>query len=103
LGWLSAGRDGGAGNLTRIGAVDRDAGDYGLVVLGTPMRRARRGRLPDAAFFSTQKGDENRAFKTMEKLCGRAPVAAVQLRREKEIEAGKYVVKLERFVSLISG
>ena len=115
LGWFGAGRDGGAGNLTQIGPVERDASGYGLVVLGTPIWNGdvsapirtyiveNRERLPDVAFFSTQDGDENRAFETMEKLCGRAPVAAVQLRKAKEIEAGKYMVKLDRFVSLISG
>ena len=115
LGWLRAGRDGGAGKLTRIGPVERDASDYGLVVLGTPIWNGNvsapmrtyivenRGRLCDVAFFSTQDGEENGAFVEMEGLCGKAPVARVQLVRGREVEAGEYGKKLTEFVSALSG
>ena len=115
LGWLRAGRDGGAGNLTRIGPGVRDVSDYDLVILGTPIWNGNvsapirtyvvenRERLPDVAFFSTQDGEENKAFDEMEGLCGKAPVAAVQLVSKREIETGEYKGKLEGFVSVLSG
>ena len=114
LGWLRAGRDGGAGNLTCIGLGVRDVSEYDLMILGTPIWNGKvsapirtyvvenRGRLPEVAFFSTQDGEENKAFDEMEGLCEKPPVAAVQLVSKREIETGEYKGKLEGFLSVVS-
>jgi flavodoxin len=114
LGWLRAGRDGGVGNLTHIGPGERDVSDYDLVIPGTPIWNGNvsapirtyvvenRERMPEVAFFSTQDGEENKAFDEMEGLCGKAPIVVVQLVSKREIKTGENKGKLEGFLSVVS-
>ncbi|MBS7630926.1 hypothetical protein KEJ47_05045 [Candidatus Bathyarchaeota archaeon] len=40
-----------------------------------------RGHFKEVAFFCTQYGQENVAIEEMENLCGKKPVASLELRK----------------------
>jgi flavodoxin len=92
LGFIGGGKDAFLGRLTAIGPVTKDAGDYELVLIGTPVWAwtmapavrtyisQHRGSLPAVAFFATAGGTGlERTFRRMEELCGRKPRAVLGL------------------------
>jgi flavodoxin len=91
-------------------AVLRNLTSYDLVIVGTPIRTmtvsspvrawlAEHGRLlQNVAFFCTMAGiGKARAFRDMERLCGRKPLATLAL-IDTTVLAGKHVAAVEEFV-----
>jgi flavodoxin len=110
FGYLRSAREALSGTLVDIRPVTKDAGDYDLVVLGTPvwashvcspMRAyltANRGRLRRVAFFATEGGSgADKVFREMAELCGLQPVASAVF-TDREIEASGHTDKLVAFV-----
>jgi flavodoxin len=95
--------------LERTAAVrpsTREARDYDLVIVGTPVwalnvsspvrayLTARRGKLPRVAFFCTMGGSGGeRAFHTMETLAGAHPVARLALAEGARWRAGQRALR----------
>jgi flavodoxin len=92
FGYLGGGGDAAKQRLTKIGKLSRKIDDYDLLVIGTPvwawnMTPAIRtfitenqDKLKKIAFFCTMGGSGGKnAFAEMEKLCGRKPLADLEL------------------------
>lgn len=110
-GWLISGRDGMKRNLTKIRHLEKDPGDYDLVVVGTPIwagnisaptrtfLRAFKKNFKKVAFFCTMGGRSfENTFKEMTEEAGKEPVAELAI-REKELNQGEYESQLEEFAS----
>jgi len=114
LGWLSAGRDAGSKRLTEIGETKRNPALYDVVIVGTPVWNGTvsapirtyitqyRDSFKNVAFFCTQEGTENRALREMESICGKKPIAQLELMRKQEVETGEYIDKVRQFTAEIS-
>lgn len=114
IGWLYAGRDGMKRLLTKLKRPKLNPADYDLVIIGTPIwsfnmsapvrtyLTAFKKKFRKVAFFCTMggRGDEN-AFKEMEEVVGKAPIAQMSL-TTKEVTGNKYLSKLENFTSFLS-
>jgi flavodoxin len=99
FGFLGAGMDATFQRSTPIEPPRTDLAAYDLVVVGTPIwaftltppvrtfLESSAGKLKAAAFFCTEGNSGHvRAFRAMEKLSGRKPVAVLAL-TEKEVHA----------------
>jgi len=107
-GYLSAGRDATMRRLTKLEAVENNPADFDLVIIGTPIwawnmaapirtyLTEYKDRIKQAAFFCTMgsSGDQ-KAFKEMAEILGKAPVAVVSL-TTKEVVSGE-TQKAEKF------
>ena len=113
-GYLGAGRDATLQRATPIQAVQKNAAEYDLVVVGTPIWAftvsspvrtflTEHGRnIKSVAFFCTMGGSgDERAFRHMEELCGKPPVATLAL-TEKEVVGGGHH-KIEDYVAVLRG
>ncbi len=92
-----------------IAAVERDPGDYDLVVIGTPacvwrtapaVRRyivRSRERLPEVAFLVTAILMTRSTLRDMAALCGRAPIARLA-RTSGQVRKGAFEEEVARFV-----
>jgi len=77
LGWLRSGRDAGSKKLTTIEKIKMHPNLYDVVIIGTPVWNNKmstpirtyiseyREHFKEVAFFCTQDGSENAAFKDM--------------------------------------
>ncbi|HOX07876.1 MAG TPA: flavodoxin [Planctomycetota bacterium] len=114
LGYLLAGRDAALKRLTPIEPLAFDPAAYDLVVLGTPVwawtmaspvrtfLTEQAAKLKGVAFFCTQGGSgAERAFRQMEELAGRKPVATLAL-LEKELK-GDFGAKVKEFAKKLTG
>jgi len=111
---LRSGRDAGSKKLTTIEKIKMHPNLYDVVIIGTPVWNNKmstpirtyisecREHFKEVAFFCTQDGPENAAFKDMEVLCGKKPVALLKLRRKQEVETEEYVEKVKQFVAKIT-
>jgi flavodoxin len=99
--------------LPPIKPASLDPGQYGLVVLGTPvwggtmaspMRSyitAHAAQFNSIALFSTHGGDdEGRTFQDMVALCGKPPVATLSLKHEAVVQ-DDYEEKFVEFVTAV--
>ncbi|MFH0892071.1 MAG: flavodoxin domain-containing protein [Candidatus Falkowbacteria bacterium] len=115
FGYLSAGRDATRRYLTDIEPAKKAAGDYDLVIIGTPiwswnLSTPVRTYLSEnkeilykikTAFFSTMSGSgHERAGREMGGIIGREPVATLGL-LTKEVVRDEYGSKLEEFINKI--
>ena len=113
IGRLSGGGDALRKKLTEIKRPKKDPSKYKLVVVGTPVwarsltpavrtylaKKCRK--LKKVAFFSTKGGLPGDAeFTEMKRLCGKKPIAVVDLRM-KDIISGEFFNKIRKFVSKI--
>ncbi len=93
LGYLRSGFDGSLGRLTELKPLSRDPAAYRLVVVGTPVWNGSvsspvrtflaqsKAMLRQVAFFCTYRGSGNeRTFRQMAGVCGKAPVATMAVR-----------------------
>lgn len=107
-GFMGAGMDATFQRSTPIDPPRSDLAAYDLVVVGTPIwaftltppvrtfLEGAAGRLKAAAFFCTEgNSGHERAFRVMEKISGRKPVATMVL-TEKEVH-GDFSAKLKDF------
>jgi len=111
IGWLRAGRDARARNLTEIEKPQREPSIYDLVVIGTPVWNGTistpirtyitqyRERFQDVAVFCTHSlAKDNTVLGEMEALVGKKPLASLKLRRKEQVETGEYIPKVEEFI-----
>lgn len=114
VGWLRSGLEARRGWRAPI-APGRPCGDYGLVVIGTPMwagclsspvrayLRQHRAELGDVAFFCTRGGrGDHQVFSQMEAEVGRAPVATLTV-READLHTSPSRRAVEAFVARLRG
>ena len=101
-------------NLTNIEEMDHDPPQYDLVIIGTPIWAGRvsapvrtfihqhKDSLKTAAFFATHgKNDPQNAFREMVEICGKEPVAVLNLKDEKVLK-GNYTGAVKKFVRELS-
>lgn len=112
-GFFWAGRDATYKNLTVLQPIARDPAQYDLVILGTPvwaftvstpMRTyiyQNKNKFKAVAFFCTENlSGGPRTFHEMKKLCGKKPLAVLEL-LAKEIIRGEGADKIKTFVDEI--
>jgi|YelNatPaOPRAMG01_1025707.scaffolds.fasta_scaffold137967_2 flavodoxin len=113
LGWLSSGMDATLKKITEIEKAKKFPESYDVTIIGTPIWNNTmsapvrtyiseyRDHFKSVAFFCTQYGFENNAFKEMEALCGKRPVATLRLRR-RQVKTGEYVNEVKQFCERIN-
>ena len=113
IGYMICGREAGAKKLTDIEKTGKDPSKYDLVIVGTPIWAWKlsspirtyltnnKGKFKKVAFFVTQGGSgaEN-AFKDIEEITGKKPVATLIL-TTKEVVKKQYAEKVKKFVEKI--
>jgi len=112
-GWLCAGRDAWLKVPAVIKRPKMNPSKYRIVIIGTPVwsftvTPAVRTyiaknfkRFKRVAFFSTKDGRMSKGeLKAMQELCGKKPVAKLELTR-KEMMSGKYYEMIKRFAKKI--
>lgn len=110
LGYLRSGREAVLKKLAKIRPIRKSPSSYGIVVIGTPVWaynvsspvRAyifrNKGSFKKVAFFCTMGGSGSKgAFRGIEELCGKKPVALLEL-KAKDVLEGKYAAKVKAFV-----
>lgn len=93
LGYVKCGFDAALGRLTQLRPLSRHPGAYGIVVVGTPVWNAsvsspvrtflvqHQAALRKVAFFCTYGASGNeRVFRQMEQVCGKAPLGTMAVR-----------------------
>ena len=110
---MRLGRDAGSKKLTIIEETKNDPSLYDVVAIGTPVWNGTmstpirtyvvryRESFKRVAFFCTQDGSEKKALDEMECLCGKTPIALLQLNRKQEVEAETYLQKAKQFTSMV--
>ena len=114
LGYLRSGREATMKRSGQIRPVMEDPSEYDLVILGSPvwswslsspMRSyviAQKESLRNVAFFCTEGGSGGqRLFGQLETLCGKAPVATLEI-TEGELKSGDYAGKADEFIRQLS-
>ncbi len=113
MGWFSAGRDGSKKLLTKIKDLSKDIRAYDHIIVGGPIwawnlcspvrtfLMQNIDQMNSASFFCSEggKGSDN-AFKSMEEIIGRSPVATLAI-KEAELKSGNYTLKVAGFVDSI--
>lgn len=109
LGFLRSGMEGFRKTLACIESAERNPRNYDLVLVGTPIWAGNLSspvrsyltnfskRFKKVAFFCTCGSSGEKAFKEMEGICGKPPVAALELTR-KEVSAGEHLAEIKHFV-----
>lgn len=111
LGFMGGGKDSLLKKTADIDEPRRDPGEYGLVVIGTPvwassMTPAIRAyieqkapALPDVAFFLTTGGSGiDKTFEKMAELCGKQPQATLGL-KQRDVKKGAAGEAIDAFVA----
>jgi flavodoxin len=113
IGWLSSGRDAGTKSITKIRNVKKDPSKYDIIVIGSPTWNGTistpirtyitefKEKLRNVALFSTGDGEDLDAINDMDSLIEGKSIAKMHLVRKDEVETGKYVEKLDSFISEI--
>jgi flavodoxin len=94
LGYLRSGIEGWFGGQVAIDAPKRDPALFDIVIIGTPIWRwsvsgpmkqyieSQRSKFRNVAFFCTMGGSgDTRAFRQMQELSGKRPVATIAVRQ----------------------
>jgi flavodoxin len=112
LGYMKSGRDAMARKLTVLQDPVNDPSSYDLLVIGTPLWAWRvstpvrtymhqQADFKEVAFFCTAGGKGfDGAFKDMEELSGKSPMATLGV-TEKELKSGSYKSKVAEFIQEI--
>jgi len=117
LGYLGAGRDATLKRTAVIEPIQADVGSFDIVAIGTPVwaftcatpvrafcdQHGKEAR--QVAFFCTMGGSGDKgAFRDMESLCGKAPVATLALteRHVKQNDQEKFLDKVKGFAEGIA-
>ncbi|MFH1221547.1 MAG: hypothetical protein V1492_00505 [Candidatus Micrarchaeota archaeon] len=114
MGYLLAGRDATLKSLTTLQPLQKDPAAYDLVLIGTPVWSFNISvpvrayivenweKFRRVAFFCTQgsTGAEN-AFREMEMLCGKKPIAKLAV-STRDVVNRKYEEKLTEFIQEVS-
>jgi len=110
-GYMGAGRDAMFKRLTEIAPIKKDPSQYNLVIIGTPVwaftmsaairtyLARNRDKFNSVAFFCTEGGSGGRrTFREMEVICGKQPVAVLEL-TQNEVLRNKFSDKLNTFTA----
>jgi len=110
LGFLSTGNDAIVKRFTVIKEAKKNPSLYDLVVIGTPIWAANistpirtyislsKDNFKKVAFFCSRLGsDTKKAFKDMENLCQKTPLALLEL-TSREVMRDQYMQKVKEFV-----
>ncbi|MEM2109045.1 MAG: NAD(P)H-dependent oxidoreductase [Candidatus Odinarchaeota archaeon] len=109
-GFLGAGKDAALKRKTTIKEPEKQASDYDLLIIGTPIWAGNitpairtyidkiRSHINQTALFCTcsGKGNSTKAFMEIEDLCGKKSLATMEV-TVKELSTGDYMGKLKRF------
>lgn len=111
LGFLFSGFQSSLSLSSEIKPAKKDPGAYGIAIIGTPIWSCtlsapvraylsqNKWHFQKVAFFCTMGGaGGSRAFKDMERLCGKKPLATLEI-SEDEIADGSYAKKAQEFAS----
>ena len=114
LGYMRSGREAMMQRSGQIRPIMEDPGKYDLVILGSPVWSwslsppvrsyviAHKENLGNVAFFCTEGGSGGqRLFRQLETLCGKAPVATLEI-TEGELKSGDYADKTDEFIRQLS-
>jgi flavodoxin len=113
FGYIAAGRDAKRKDLTEIEDPKKDPARYDLVVIGTPIWAStvstpvrtyltkNGGKIGKIAFFCTCGGNRGNAFEVMESLCGKKPLATLELTKA-EVTREEHLSKVRAFVDDVS-
>lgn len=109
LGWWRSGKEAWQGRPADILPIDKDPGEYDLVVIGTPVWAGRmsspvrayltgqQARLKRVALFCTEGGSGGeKVLRQMAALCGHEPLATLVV-TERELGSGAVDGKLAGF------
>ncbi|HYL57151.1 MAG TPA: flavodoxin [Gemmatimonadales bacterium] len=110
LGYLRSGFDAALHRLTQLQPLSTKPEAYDLVVVGTPIWNAaisspvrtflmdHKAGLKKVAFFCTYGGSGNeRVFRQMEQVCGKAPLATMAV-RDREMGSPMQDARVRKFV-----
>jgi flavodoxin len=113
VGYLRSSLDALLGRTTPLAPMSAELASYDLVLVGTPVWNAsvsapvrswlvaNRGRIPRVAFFLTHGGWRGaRAFRQMETICGKTPVATLALRAD-EVASGAFAQRVRSFARAV--
>ena len=114
FGYLSAGWDSYRKKLTKLNEIKKDPAQYDIVIVGTPVwaftlsipirtylsqNKEHLNNVKKIAFFCTMGGSGNKqAFKEMESISGKKPVALLALRTV-EVQKNQYIGEVNNFIS----
>lgn len=111
LGYLRSGFEAALRRRTALHEMTHHAGDYDLVIVGTPVWNAsvsapvrtylheNRDRIRNVAFFCTYGGSgSERALRQMEKVCGRRPIGKLAVRM-REVHQADFLARVRAFAS----
>ena len=111
VGWLMSGREGGGRKLAKIVPAKKDASQYDIVVVGTPIWAGNmsspvrtyltenKAKFKSVAFYCTEgsKGSE-KAFAEMEEIAGKKPKATLAINMA-DIKTGADGEKVKKFAA----
>jgi len=113
LGYLRSGKEAMLKNLCKIKEAKKNPALYDLTIIGTPVwsfnvsspvrayLHHNKEKFSRVAFFCTMGGSGGKnAFAEMEKICGKGPVALLEL-RAREVANNKLMAKVKAFASEI--
>jgi flavodoxin len=114
IGFLVSCKDGFMKKLTEIKQVQKDPGDYDLVILGTPVWagtmscavrtyiQQNKDKFKSIAFFCTAGGGGmDSTVKDMEQKCGKKTPATLKL-KTKEVIKNQFQDRLAEFIQKVS-
>ena len=113
LGWLRSGKEASSGAIVPINPPKADPSTYELVVVGTPIwawtvsspvrsyLANMKDKLPRVAFFCTMDGKPGDAFKVMEGLAGKSPLATAEI-ASGDVKKGTYKEKAKTFTEKLA-
>ncbi|MCK5832892.1 NAD(P)H-dependent oxidoreductase [bacterium] len=96
-----------------INTPSKNAGEYDLIILGTPVWASKissplrsyiafqRDKMNAVAFFCTHQGSGGKgAFRSMEKAVNKAPAAVADFRRKRVLD-DEFLPKLDSFINAL--
>ncbi len=107
MSWFKSAFDEELRTPTKIGSLKKNPENYDLILIGTPVwdgivppvkefLKIYKNKLKKVAFICTFGASAEDAFYVMEKICGKKPVATLEL-QDKEIVLEKDTQKVEDF------
>ena len=111
FGFLRSGYEAVFKKITDIQPICKNSEEYDIVVVGSPVWAGRLSspvrtymvlhgpKVKNVAFFTTCSVKSGKIFRQMEEL-SESPIATLEV-KEEEVESGKYLKKVEKFVESI--
>ncbi len=107
IGYFKSGKDSTMKKLTELRKIRKNPASYDTVIIGTPIwawnvstpirTYISQNKFKNVAFFCTMGGSGSKiAFREMAKLCGKKPIAALELKTS-EVADNKHLQKVREF------